>query len=268
MMKKSYTVLFVLAVPAMFLLFTSGILFHNGSPGGKTGSPGDNGANCTDCHSGTAMNQELWIWSTELLIQGYSPGQVYNFFVLGLDEDADKFGFEATAEDASGNKVGTFQAGIFGFTQAINNSKAITHTALGNVPVLDTGTMWIFSWTAPPTTVGTITFYAAINAANGNGANSGDQIHLTQFSSTPATGITDRNASNALGLYPNPSTGIVNIKKSMVHGGDKIEVLNITGQLVYQRTLSAGESRIDLSQLKKGVYFIKLGNHTQRLILH
>jgi len=267
-MKKTYTLLFVLAVPAMFLLFTSGILFHNGSPGGKTGSPGDNGANCTGCHSGTPINQEFMIYSAELLVQGYSPGQLYNFFVIAVDDNANKFGFEATAEDASGNKVGTFQAGFLGATQTINNSKAITHTALGNIPVVDSGTIWMFTWTAPPTTVGTITFYAAINAANGNGANSGDQIYLTQFPSSPATGIIDRNENNALGLYPNPSTGIVNMNESMVQSGDKIEVLNIAGQLVYYRTLSAGENKIDLSQLDKGVYFVKLGNRTQRLILH
>ncbi|HRX96862.1 MAG TPA: hypothetical protein P5514_07945 [Bacteroidales bacterium] len=48
-MKRIYNLLIIIAVPALFLLFTSEVLYHTGSPGGKTGSPGDGGHNCTDC---------------------------------------------------------------------------------------------------------------------------------------------------------------------------------------------------------------------------
>lgn len=265
-MKKIYNLLLVLAIPAVFLLTTGEILFHDGSPGGKTGSPGDNGANCTDCHSGTPMNQEMWIWSPELLAQGYSPGETYNFLVHGTDNDASKFGFEATAEDEDGNKVGSFTAGVIGMTQTINDGHSITHTAMGNTPIADSGTVWMFTWTAPAESVGPIGFYAAINAANGNGANSGDQIYLTSLMVSPNTGILENKYNNDLELYPNPSNGIVTIGKNGLKG-DRIEVMNLLGHVVYSSEFSHNNNRFDLGFLDNGIYIVRIGDNSQRLIL-
>ena len=59
MMKKIYFRL--LLAPAVLALFFAGTLSSGGSPGGKTGSPGDNGTTCNQCHSGTPVNVENWI---------------------------------------------------------------------------------------------------------------------------------------------------------------------------------------------------------------
>jgi len=267
-MKKFYNLLLVLALPTVFLLLTSEIMYPGGSPGGKTGSPGDGGANCTECHSGTPMNQEYWVFSSEMMLSGYEAGQTYNVMVYGLDADANKFGFEATAEDDSGNKVGTFDAGFTGLTQTINNSKAITHTALGTTPLADTGTVWFFSWTAPATNVGDITFYAAINAANGNNTTSGDQINLSQTTYSYSTvGVDDYFTQDELSIYPNPSSGIVYIKNNSLKE-NQISIVNLVGQIVYSREISENEAKIDLSDLEKGIYFVTTGKSTQRIILH
>ncbi len=82
-MKKKYNLLFVLAIPAIFVVFTSGVLYPDGSPGGRTGSPGDNGANCTGCHTGTPITQEYWIVGSELIVSGYEVGQTYDIIVTG-----------------------------------------------------------------------------------------------------------------------------------------------------------------------------------------
>ena len=266
-MKKFYNPLIIFAIPLAFIFFTSGVLFHTGSPGGKTGSPGDGGQNCTGCHTGSpAQNEELWLYGPELLLGGYSPGQTYDIFVLGLDANANKFGFEATAEDAGGNKVGTFQAGFGGFNQTISNSKAITHTALGSTPVADTGTVWFFSWTAPATNVGNITFYAAINAANGNGNNQGDQIHLTQFAVSPAVGINDVAATEQFSIYPNPSSGLIAVSGKTTNES-RLDILNLNGQLIYSKELSGSEEKVDLSTLGKGIYIARMGESSQRFVI-
>ena len=266
-MKRFYNILFVFAIPVVFVFLTSGVLFHSGSPGGKTGSPGDGGQNCTGCHTGSpAQNQELWLYGPELLLGGYSPGQTYDIFVLGLDDNANKFGFEATAEDAGGNKVGTFQAGFGGFNQTISNSKAITHTALGSTPVADTGTVWFFSWTAPATNVGNITFYAAINAANGNGNNQGDQIHLTQFAVSPSVGIKDVEAAGQFSIYPNPSTGLITISGNTADK-NRLDILNLSGQLIYSQEVTGSDIKVDLSSLGKGIYIARLGQSSQQFVI-
>jgi len=265
-MKKLYNAMLVLSVPALFLFLTSEVMYPTGSPGGRTGSPGDNGANCTGCHSGTPTTVDLWIYSPELLVSGYYPDQEYNVLVYGLDENANKFGFEATVEDLSGNKIGTITPDAFGWTQLANNNKSITHTALGTTPVLDTGTYWIFTWLSPPESVGTIKFYAAVNAANGDNTNSGDHIYLSSFAATPATGISGQGVEAAPAIYPNPSTGIINIHAAKTEN-DNLEIFNRNGQLVYSKNMEQGDHRIDLSHLKKGIYIARVGSSSQRILL-
>ncbi|MCD4695250.1 MAG: T9SS type A sorting domain-containing protein [Bacteroidales bacterium] len=265
-MKKRYNLLIFIALPAIFLFFTSETWFSGGSPGGKTGSPGDGGQNCTGCHSGTAINQDFWIYGPDLLMTGYNPGETYDIFVVGIDGDALKFGFEATAEDGSGNKVGTFETGFGGFNQTINNSSAITHTALGTMPLTDSGTVWFFTWVAPVSSVGDITFYTAVNTANGNGANSGDQINLSQFTASPSVGISNSIAEDKIHIYPNPSSGVVNIAQTR-NSDSNIQVLNLTGQVVYSKEIHEKNEKLDLSFLETGVYFMRIGDYTERLVI-
>lgn len=265
-MKKRYNILMVFAIPIAFLFLTSEVWFHSGSPGGKSGSPGDGGNNCTDCHAGTPVNEELWIYGPDLLVGGYSAGQTYDLFVLGIDANAVKMGFEATAEDQMGNKVGTFEAGFGGFNQAINNGQAITHTALGSTPLSDTASAWFFSWTAPATNVGNITFYAAINTANGNGQTSGDVIHLANFIASPSVGINDQASTEQLHVYPNPSNGLITVSNKANNEG-LLEILNLNGQLVYSQEVSGSEVKADLSSIGNGIYIARLGEYSQRFVI-
>lgn len=266
-MKKIYNLLIVLAIPALFLVFTSEVMYPGGSPGGRTGSPGDNGANCTGCHSGTPINEEEWIVSG-LIGTGYSPGETYPIFVIGMDPEASKFGFEATAENASGEKVGTFIPGVLGMTQLSNNNSAVTHTLLGNNPLADTGTIWMFNWTAPSESMGDITFYAAINAANGNGGTSGDMIHLSQFTASPAVGISDNYTTKAINFYPNPATDYIHVEANEnIKENSFMDIINLHGQLVERVELSGMKQTVDISAFDPGIYFIRAGNVTERLVI-
>ena len=59
-------------------------------------------------------------------------------------------------------------------------------------------------------------------------------------------------------LYPNPSTGIFNLKLDKKESFS-IEVHSINGELLYKSDIR-GEGEVDISQLPDGVYFIKLLN--------
>ena len=267
-MKKIYNLLIILAVPAIFMIFTSQVFYPGGSPGGRTGSPGDGGANCTGCHSDfSPINEIGWITSS-MITTGYTPGEVYDIIVVGIDPDADKFGFEATAEDQSGTKVGTFTPGIMGRSQLCNSNNAVTHTLLGTTPISDTATGWFFSWTAPTESLGDITFYAAINAANGNGNTGGDKIHLSQFTASPAVGITDNLASKAVNFYPNPATDFINVEAiSIAQENRFMDIINLHGQLVKRVEITDSKQTVDISGLKSGIYFVRTGKHTERLVI-
>lgn len=267
-MKKIYTLLIVLALPALFIVFTSEVMYPDGSPGGRTGSPGDGGANCTGCHSDfSTINQTGWITSP-IIGTGYTPGEEYAIIVIGIDSEPDKWGFEATAEDQTGNKVGTFDPGMTGMTQLCNSNSAITHTLLGNIPLADTGTVWFFNWTAPSESVGDITFYAAINAADGTGNTSGDQIYLSQFTASPAVGVADNFASKTVNFYPNPATDYIYVETNIInYENNYMEIINLHGQLVKRVEIFNVKQTIDISEFDSGIYFIRAGNHTERLVI-
>lgn len=180
-MNRLYKFLPIVILPAILILYANSA----GSPGGKTGSPGDSNATCTQCHSGTASSVSGWI-TTNIPAEGYTPGGSYVITATGTHSGVVKFGFELTAETSAGAKIGTFTISEPTRTQLVNVNKAVTHTQAGNVPTGNTNT-WTMNWTAPASNVGQIRFYAAFNAANGNGNNTGDVIYKSNLFVDPFT---------------------------------------------------------------------------------
>jgi len=175
-MKPIYKIFALLITLPTILLFYAN---SGGSPGGRTGSTGDGNQTCTACHTGTAIDQAGWITST-IPASGYSPGTTYTITVNGTHTGVVKFGFELTAENSAGQKVGTFTITEAGRTKLVNQNKSVTHTSGGNTPSGGSNS-WSVNWTAPATDIGQIRFYAALNAANGNGGTSGDVIYKTNL---------------------------------------------------------------------------------------
>ena len=261
-MKKIYY-LFTLIIPA-FLLLTA---YHTGSPGGKTGSPGDNGAMCNDCHTGTPIHEENWI-TTDIPIDGYVPGQTYTVTATATDETAALFGFEITAEDSEGNKVGNFILVDDVETQFTNNMNAVTHTDQGITPSGNSKT-WTVEWAAPEEGFGALTFYAAFNAANGNGNNSGDIIHFSEDEyGQSTTSVADQQAS-LVKLYPNPANEYLIFE----HSENEVifELVNLNGKIVRQGKTRDKSMELDISQIPSGVYIFRVNgeksNHSTKLLV-
>ena len=78
----------------------------NGSPGKKTGSPGDLGATCTGCHAGTAAALS-GIITTNIPATGYKKDSIYTITVTAVGGTS-TCGFELTAESSTNAKVGTW----------------------------------------------------------------------------------------------------------------------------------------------------------------
>jgi len=172
-MKSFYKFSYLLLIPFAALLYAN----SSGSPGGRSGSPGDGGATCTACHTGTATAQSGWI-TTNIPDIGFTPGETYEITLNAAHSGAGRFGFELTAENPVGNKLGGFTITDATRTKLISGGNAVTHTSGGNSG--GNNTSWSFSWTAPADEV-EVRFYAAVNAANGNGNTAGDQIYTTNL---------------------------------------------------------------------------------------
>ncbi|MFN8410591.1 MAG: T9SS type A sorting domain-containing protein [Flavobacteriales bacterium] len=80
-----------------------------------------------------------------------------------------------------------------------------------------------------------------------------------RLSSDPTIGM-EESRLTGVGVYPNPSTGLVNV--AFVNTGKyTVDVLNSLGQTV-QRTRMNGTSTMDLSTMPKGVYSLRISNGT------
>lgn len=64
-------------------------------------------------------------------------------------------------------------------------------------------------------------------------------------------------------IYPNPTSGLISIKTDQIL---ELSIRNLTGQLVYGRTIFGGINPVDLSEFKNGVYLIELNNLNQKWI--
>ncbi len=82
----------------------------------------------------------------------------------------------------------------------------------------------------------------------------------------PLTATEEITAPSAISIYPNPSTGKINlsIASSGLSKNYNLAVYNIFGQNVYSKSNSeiVSVSEIDLSNLAKGVYFIRVSDGT------
>ena len=227
-----------------------------GAPPNMTGSPKD-GLNCTHCHGGSASTQAGWITS-DIPSQGYSPGHTYIITVKAQLTGKTKFGFEISPQNTSGALKGTL-VNISDDTQLIGSGKYMTHSLSGTAGSSGSKT-WTFSWVAPQSGSGKITFYGAFNASNADNALSGDKIFLSTMAvDENTTGIENITDLEKIQIYPNPSKGILNIENN----ADQIigvKVYNTQGQIisVSSSKISNSQTQINLSGFEPGMYYIGL----------
>lgn len=102
----------------------------------------------------------------------------------------------------------------------------------------------------------------------------GRGIFSGQF--TAATALSDNQfiTQNKLAIYPNPASEIINIDMVDYQGQLQLQLIDINGRIVLENTIKefSGHETLSLTDLVKGVYFIRLINrdnlnHTQKIII-
>ncbi len=186
-----------------------------GPTASHTNAPGE--ANCTACHSSFPINSG----AGNIIISGipanYLPNQQIPVTVTMNEENAVLFGFQMTAIDGAGKKVGEFSFPdqspqplqiTFGLVGG-NQRDYIQHTSNGITPTQFGRKSWTFTWTAPSIRAGKVGFYTAGNAANSDGDTSGDYIYSTNKATLSGSAIAnfDGDLRSDISVF-RPSTGI------------------------------------------------------------
>lgn len=197
----------VLAVAAVFVVF-----FILGSMVGKdpvsasasgpsashTNAPGED--NCTTCHTSFTVDSGGGSVSISGIPANYLPNQQVAITVTTEDAGPSSllFGFQMTAVDNLGRPVGTYtlpvqdppRLQVITGNVSGNARRYVEHTVDGLfLPSVFGHNTWTFTWTAPSKRVGKVDFYAAGNAANGNGTSGGDYIYTTARSTLSGSAI-------------------------------------------------------------------------------
>jgi hypothetical protein len=237
-MKKNYSYYSILtAIPIGLLCLVS---FSGGQTGSFSGSPGDGGSTCTNCHATGANHGGTPILTN--MPTAYAAGQTYNIN-LGINgSNVSKFGFNITAEVAGGTKIGTWTAGTS--TRLRTDTNGLTHNSSGN-----SSNNWDLSWTAPASNLGPVTFYYATLQANNANGNGGDQMVSGQSS---AILTNNEELISSFQLFPTHAIHEVTIQ---LVNSDKahLVIYNMNGQSVFQRNLER-QNKIDVTSLSTGVY--------------
>ncbi len=158
---------------------------EGGAPTGRTGAPGE--SSCTSCHS---QNSGAGTFSV-IAPPTYVPGQTYQIQIQHSTTDTSRrnWGFEVIP------LAGTAMAGTVANTttntrvRVASTKSYVTQTLAGTYPTQTGGAVWTFSWTAPATDVGNVTFYAAGIQGDNDGSEGGDRTITTSAVVTPQQAV-------------------------------------------------------------------------------
>lgn len=231
----------------------------SGSPGNRTGSPGDNNTTCRSCHIGTTVVPKNDVITTNIPETGYIPGASYTVTVTFSRPGRTRFGFEMTSENNAGQTKGKFALSN-SETRLLSGGSGITHSASGTSAASGTRT-WTANWIAPVAGSGKVTFFAAINAADGNGSTNGDEIYTTSLAVNENQGssVLEGSAPEIFSVYPVPCLDQLTVSpgSGLFTSGEAVIYTPEGRQIATYPIPAMGASRLEVAGLPAGVYLIR-----------
>ncbi|MEL6612979.1 MAG: choice-of-anchor V domain-containing protein [Bacteroidota bacterium] len=258
----------VLVVAVLIVLFDAPREAHSRSSGasaGVSGAPGDRTCASAGCHGDFELNSGTGSVTIEGPSGGYVAGAAYEFEVrvdnTTPGSPTPNQGFLVTARDEAGDPVGEFELVDAALTKfaAGGGTRYVTHTSAG-ISV----SSWRVRWLAPDDAPARVTFYAAGNAANGNGWFDGDYIYTTATEVARSGVSADEQVPEVVVLdavWPNPTRGAATLSFALAAPTDvTVTLVDGLGRTVVEAqrgALGAGAQTValDASGLVPGVYF-------------
>ena len=280
-MKKNYLFIGLAAVSMGIFAFQNDSQmqitqkFSGGLSDGRSGAPGEqNNMACTNCHNGSVLDgsQEnaLTVLNAQFQpVTSYNPGDTYTVSIQ-MASNPTKKGFNSTALDGTDAMAGSFTGSGIGGTvdyQTLSRDY-VTHTATSNT---DAQTAWLWTWTAPATNVGDVTFYVATNSANDDGGTTGDMIYLSQHVIGSVANVNEEElAINSFNAGYNPTSNAITVDfTTLATDVMSFNLVDMNGKSVYSKTMmeasvGANEHTIELpTSVENGMYVVNffVGNN-------
>lgn len=255
--------------------FKAAPLNSGGPSGGQSGAPGEQ--NCTSCHNGTTQdgtNENQLIINNDIGfgVTQYVPGSTYTVN-LSMASNPAKKGFQVTALNAANQMAGNFVAGSNTQLKTANigggQRKYATHKSSSNTSATQ---VWNWTWEAPSTDQGAVTFYVATNKANNNNNDNGDLIYLSQhviLAENASIGESSLTHNFDVGFSQDKGAAFLSFN-TLSHAQLSLNLVTLDGQSAYFTNLGSskiGNNEIWVeipNELSSGIYFVHffIGNKT------
>jgi len=248
---------------------------------GNTGAPGDqvqmNGSPwvCQSCHMGpiqTTITIEVFEAGTSVAVTEYVADVTYDVAVTidDINDDAEGYGFQIVSlVDSDLSDVNGWSNPGMGVQIATANN---TGRSYAEQTGADANNEFRVQWTAPAAGGGSVTFYAAGTAVNGDSSNSNDGGANTSLMLTERpVSIFDVSALDAtLNVFPNPAINYLNVSVlSNFSGKVSADIMDVQGRVAISRpldlTTGTNETQFDVSQLNTGTYMLRLSSEDKVL---
>lgn len=194
----------------------------------------------------------------------YTPGTTYTVN-LAMASNPAKKGFQVTALNGANAMAGNFVAGtntqLKTATISGGQRKYATHKNTSNTAATQA---WSWTWVAPATSEGAVTFYVATNKANNNNNDNGDLIYLSQhvFLSDDAS-LDETTKENDFNVGYSPEKDAVLISYATLSIlPTSLNLVNLEGKSVFSKKLGAtaagnNQEWVSLpSHLPNGLYVV------------
>lgn len=149
------------------------------------------------------------------------------------------------------------QDGIDGYTFMYATNPAFTGATMVNIPQPAVNDSAYFFFPNPLTNGTTyhwrVQGYLGVDSSSWSVADS--------FQISPTAGIVQVNNEPGVSIYPTPADEVVNVNLNALNASTKVELIDVTGNLIEKRTLGMISSRqiqLDVSELPPGMYFVKV----------
>ena len=161
-----------------------------------------------------------------------------------------------TADFTPSGKYFDHRNGAATVTFTNNSTNATSFEWNFGEPGLSTNNVSLLHTPAPVTYPYTGTFYVTLKAT----ANGCTEIHRDTIVVRNTTGLNEAFDNGLIKIYPNPAKNYLQVEIPATEKVSGIQLINAVGQVIARQKPEAGTTRLNVTHLPAGIYFVKITN--------
>ena len=183
-----------------------------------------------------------------------NPGEGDGYDSLSVDDIEFIFSAWLTSIKVNGEAVEGFQKDNFYYSVSVEDMDALQSAVVEGVTEVSDATVSVSRETISDTSVRVTLTVKAEDSVTVR------EYHVVLSTGMPVVSIADVQQEEALRVYPNPVENVLNVKAD-----GRVMVCDVTGRVV-KVAESCGSVQLDLGSLPAGVYFVRNGGKSVKII--